>query len=111
MLLQQSRHFYGVELSNGTKAYTLGLRGVADAKSDTYTKDILKDLNTSISEIDNGNNILNKVNKIMTDRSSTEENVNKNLSKDIFDMTNSLPFFSNVQYIHYYNLDRSVKKG
>jgi hypothetical protein len=71
----------------------------------------LKDLNTSISEIDNGNNILNKVNKIMTDRSSTEENVNKNLSKDIFDMTNSLPFFSNVQYIHYYNLDRSVKKG
>jgi hypothetical protein len=27
----------------------------------------------------------------MTDRSSTEEKVNKNLSKDILDMTNSLP--------------------
>ena len=27
----------------------------------------------------------------MTDRSSTEEKVNKNLSKGIFDMTNSLP--------------------
>jgi hypothetical protein len=43
----------------------VGLRGVADGKSDTYTaymKDILKDLNTSSSEIDNGNNILNKVN-------------------------------------------------
>ena len=51
----------------------------------------MKDLNTNSSEIDNGNNILNKVNKIMTDRSSTEEKANKNLSKDIFDMTNSLP--------------------
>jgi len=76
-------HFYGVELSNGTKTYTVGLREVADGKSDTYTaytKEILKDLNTSTgsSEIDNGNNILSKVKKIMTDRSSTEEKVNKN---------------------------------
>ena len=91
---KRGRHFYGVELSNGTKTYTVGLRGVADGKSDTYTaytKDILKDLTTSSSEIDNGNNILSKVNKIMTDRSSTEEKVNKNLSKDIFYMKNSLP--------------------
>ena len=41
-------------------SYTVGLREVADAKSDTYTacmKAILKDLNTSSSEIDNGTNI------------------------------------------------------
>ena len=93
---KKGHHFYGVELSNGTETYTVGLREVADGKSDTYTaytKEILKDLNTSTgsSEIDNGNNILSKVNKIMTDRSSTEVKVNKNLSKDIFDMTNSLP--------------------
>lgn len=71
---KKSRNFFGVELSNGTNTYTVGLRGVGDAKSDTYTaytKDILKDLNTSSSKIDNGNNILNKINKIMSDRSST----------------------------------------
>ena len=91
---QKGRHFYGVELSNGTQTYTVGLREVADGKSDTYTaytKEFLKDLITSSSEIDNGNNILSKVNTIMTDRSSTEEKVNKNLSNDICDMTNSLP--------------------
>lgn len=74
--------FYGVELSNGTKTYTVGLREVADGKSYKYTactKEILKDLNTSSSEIDNGNNILSKVKNFMRDRSSTEEKVNKNL--------------------------------
>jgi hypothetical protein len=90
---KKGHHFYGVESSNGTKIYTGGLRKVADGKSDTYTaytKEILKDLNASSSEIDNRNTVLSKVNKIMTDRSSTEEKVNKNLSKDIFDTTNSL---------------------
>ena len=63
---KNGRNFIGVELSNGTNTYTVGLREVADGKYDTYSaymKEILKDLNTSSSEIDNGSNILSKVNK------------------------------------------------
>jgi hypothetical protein len=63
---KNGRNFIGVELSNGTNTYTVGLREVADGKYDTYSaymKEILKDLNTSGSEIDNGSNILSKVNK------------------------------------------------
>ena len=62
----KGRNVFGVELSNGTNTYTVGSREVADGKSDTYTaykKEILKDLNTSSSEIDNGSNILRKVKK------------------------------------------------
>ena len=63
---KNGRNFIGVELSNGTNTYIVGLREVADGKYDTYSaymKEILKDLNTSSSEIDNGSNILSKVNK------------------------------------------------
>ncbi|KAK3084340.1 hypothetical protein FSP39_011838 [Pinctada imbricata] len=78
---KKGKHYYGVEFSTGEETLTAGIREVSDGKGETYascTKEILSDISAT-----NSSKILNNVSNFMTDRSSTEQKVNRILSEEI----------------------------
>ncbi|XP_056002923.1 uncharacterized protein LOC125662868 [Ostrea edulis] len=76
---KKGRHFYGVQFNTGEKLFTAGVREVCDGKGETYVSAVKEIL----SDIGNGDNILNTVSCFMTDRSVTEQKVNNILSKEV----------------------------
>ncbi|CAC5398939.1 unnamed protein product [Mytilus coruscus] len=77
------RHYYGVQITNENhQTFTTGLK---DGKATTYvecTKKMLQEV-TQFSETLDPPNIFGKVKNFMTDRSATENKVNKILATDI----------------------------
>ena len=68
-------HYYAIKLSDGTKPLTAGIREVADMKSESLAN-CVNDILTDVA-INSDTNILHKVKNVMTDRSATEEKINK----------------------------------
>jgi hypothetical protein len=79
-------------LATKDKTLTIGITEVLDGKAPTYVscvKEKLSDIDSSC----NSSTILNKVSNFMTDRSSTEEKVNKNLNESSSQECNSFKCF------------------
>jgi hypothetical protein len=76
----KEHHYYANQLATKDKTLTIGITEVLDGKAETYVSCIKEKL-SDIDSSGNSSTILNKVSHFMTDRSSTEEKVNKILNE------------------------------
>lgn len=79
---KKGHHYYTNQLA------TKGITAVLDGKADTYVSSVKEKL-SDIDSSGNSSTILNKVSNFMTDRSSTEEKVNKILNESTSQECNS----------------------